>query len=367
MTGQLAHVPAPRIGETLSSFLLRLAHNHVATAHEFCHLLWPGRQFWTRDIDRSAADDLLQDVSRVTGLDVHALRNLTLRDVVKALGYPETPHGQQAGILPIGVYHRIRRGFGQQYCHVCLSERHAHLQRLWRLEFSVTCLAHGTALRDCCPACGSPFIPHRRNSLIERRCYNCNADLADSPDDPEPPLEAVFVQQQVYGALSETLEDARKLLAGSSPMTLQAAAHVEFLDGVRRLCRVAAQRGQVIRRRPFGRCRAFGWLRAAERTAVLAQVGDWLARWPDAWTEWGTEQRLTQRSLSTAYGPLPIWVQSGMVGFRHGLGPAQNRQRPKRPLTFRQLRRHSRTMADYRQARASLLLAKAGAQELTPR
>ncbi len=62
MKAALAHVPVPRPGETFSSILLRLARNHAASAHELCAMLWPGFQFWTRDIDRTASDELLEAV-----------------------------------------------------------------------------------------------------------------------------------------------------------------------------------------------------------------------------------------------------------------------------------------------------------------
>ena len=121
MSARLGHVPVPRQGETFSSILLRLSSNHAATAHELCAMLWPKFQFWTRDIDRTAADTLLEAVSRDTGLARATLEAATLRDVVEALGFPERLQGSQRGILPVGIYHRIRRRFGQQYCPACLA------------------------------------------------------------------------------------------------------------------------------------------------------------------------------------------------------------------------------------------------------
>lgn len=368
MSPMLAHVPVPRLGETLSSFLLRLARNHAATPHELCHLLWPGRQFWTRDIDLTVADDLLQDICRVTGLELTTLQRTTLRDVVNALGYRKNPQGQQPGILPVGVFHRVRRGFGQQYCPACLCERPVHLHRLWRLEFSVGCLAHEMALRDCCPACGAPFIPHRRNSLLERRCHRCNADLVSSTETHQLPDEALLAQQWVYSALSSALEDARSnLVVEQFNEIMCPAGNSEFLDGIRRLCRLAAQRGQAVAAIPFGRRRTLGWLRTTERTAVMAQVGRWLVQWPDAWAEWGADHHLTQHAISSVYGPLPAWVKSGMSTFASGRGPTGNRRRPRRPQTFRQLRRRYSNNADYRKARAHLLLTMAtGVKRVDP-
>lgn len=363
MTSRIAHVPAIQEDETLSSWILRLAHNHSATGHELCYLLWPGHQFWTRDVDRTASDSLLDEVSHTTGVPKETLARATLRDLIRATGFPDNPNGYQRGVLPVGVYHRIRRRFGQQYCPECLAQKPAYLRKLWRLEFIVACPTHGTLLRDSCPACGAPFIPHRSHALTKAVCHQCGADLA-TVEREMPSDMAARLQQAVLAALARFPNDPadgtgagrRDGLAWSS---VEAIEPKVLLDGLHRLCRLMARRSSVLRHRSRRGRVIWGLLRSGERAVVMSEVGNCLSDWPAGFIAWTNAADLTQHYLEEEFGPWPYWVKETIEQLPYSHGPT-NVRRPRKKQYLSMLRKTYVSPSAYREARAALLLKKAG-------
>ena len=362
MTTCVTHVPSIQYGEALSSFLLRLARNHSASGHELCTLLWPRFQFWTRDIDRTASDALLDEVAQVTALSRDVLERATLRKVVKAMGFREWIHGCQRGILPIGVYHRVRRRFGQQYCPECLAEKPAYLRKLWRIEFMMACPRHKILLRDSCPICDAPFIPHRNHALTKAQCHRCGSSLTTGAS-AKPSDAAAKLQQTALAALTNSLDDTPPAMGTSATdgfgwPVFADAGNAAFLDGVHRLCRLAARASDALPH-VSGRSRIWTLLRTPERAEVMTRVGHWLSGWPDEWVRWAGIADMTQHYLEDEYGPLPDWIKSAttQLSYSHG---SVNILRPRQKLSFRQLHTEHKSVAAYRQARASLLLKKAG-------
>lgn len=366
MTSRVAHVPVFQEDETLSSWLLRLARNHSATGHELCSLLWPRHQFWTRDIDRTASDVLLEEIAQTTGVPKETLARATLRDLISATGFPDNPKGYQRGVLPVGIYHRIRRRFGQQYCPNCLSLKPAYLRKLWRFEFVVACPVHGTLLRDACQACGAPFIPHRNHALTKIRCHQCG--IALTTGDQEVPSEmAIQLQQVALSALVGFSENQmstahtwhRDESGWSFVETIDPKA---LLDGLHRLCRLAARQSRDLRHKSRGSQVIWGLLRSPDRAAVMSEVGVWLSNWPVGFIAWAYKADLTQHYLEMQFGPWPDWVKGAIACLPYSHGPT-NVSRPRKPLCLSALRKAYASRSAYREARAALLLKKAGIQQ----
>lgn len=370
MSTRLGHVPVPRQGETFSSILLRLSSNHAATAHELCAMLWPKFQFWTRDIDRTAADTLLEAVSRDTGLARAALEAATLRDVVGALGFSERLQGSQRGILPVGVYHRVRRRFGQQYCAACLAGQPPYLRRLWRLEILIACPEHGVLLRDACPSCDAPFIPHRDHSLVRRRCHRCGASLTKDQAETAAP-HAAMLQQAALRALSHSLDDAAVVLAHGAVPTprwpvIEGVGNGELLDGIHRLCQLAAHMpDDRLATLPEARRETWTLLRTWERAAVMERVGGWLADWPTAWVAWAKARGLSRHYLEVSHGPWPAWVRESFGGLPCSFGLVGIRRPRARGLGVPRGRFASTAL--WREARARALLRRAGVLGVGPK
>ena len=177
---RLGRIPAIGRDELLSSFLIRLAHKHKLNLHTFCSTVFPGHEFWTRDIDRCSNMQLINDISRKTGLDSSVILEMTLRPFMMIMDGRICRNGISKWILPLGVFHRTRGAFGQQYCSECLVEREPICLRAWRLAFNIHCPIHNISLRDCCPNCGVPFHPHRNGSLINLKCHVCSNTLISS-------------------------------------------------------------------------------------------------------------------------------------------------------------------------------------------
>lgn len=159
------------------------------------------RAIWNRDIDKLADPELLTILSKGTGTNPERAFETTLAAYQNTLYLDHNPYGNTQWIMPLGVYHRLRRGNGMQYCPQCLAAKPKegqpipptgpdgpYFRRKWRLGFVVACVEHELELLDCCPVCDSPVCFHRRemgqrSSLPDGNiglCSNCNHDLARS-------------------------------------------------------------------------------------------------------------------------------------------------------------------------------------------
>lgn len=352
----IALVPPVTPDDTLSSWLLRLAANHSSTPHEFCQLIWPQHQFWTRDLDRTISDTLLAKIAADTGLDFAAIRELTYKSFLIRLKFRERRVGMQDGLLPVGIYHRVRRCFGQQYCGQCLRTGYPKLKKLWRFELSISCPIHGSLLQDCCEICGDAFIPHRNNSLLGIKCSKCGNPLGTLTRG-HPPTFAAGLEYAVARIL-EIVSSNSTPPAGSTEifqrMMAMAKAHSapDFIDGVRRLCRLAARRSSVAGMSQ--KYRMWSLMRVEQRISVMETVGVWIADFPEKLSQWAIAHDLTKHYLRTEFGPWPKWVEEAWFGLPASHGPVNvRRRRPKNRLRW--LKRKSKTVAGYRRTRAAVL------------
>lgn len=345
----LGLVPHPQTDQTISSFLLLLARNQSSTPHELCALVWPEHQFWPRDIDRTANDALIAAVARLTTVSAARLRAMTLRGLVEAMGRTPTSAGIQQGILPVGVYHRMRHLHGQQFCPDCLNLNPPYLRRTWRLEFVSACPVHQRRLLDACPACDAPLIPHRQNSLLDRRCYKCNGALVGT-NPVEASARAMELQRVMLQLIGEGTAD--ELATWATSWTTQAQSS-ELFDGVRRLCRLlkyCADGGDLHPRRPGLK---WDFLRVNQREAVLASVSTWVSEWPNPFLSWADENCVSQERISE-FGPWPAWMQVAVSQLCR-----RPRKKRRRSPTLLGLRAEHGNSAAYRMARAKFLLDRA--------
>lgn len=228
LEGLWPYHPKPLPGEIFSSWLKRTALGHCDKLHTFCHAHWPGMQIWNRDVDKAPSDALIFDMSAGTGTDItHARATLlsSLNGSVFEAGDSNTnPHW----ILRLGVWHRSRKAFGQQFCPLCLAQDPYPYFRLnWRLAWTTCCTHHGCMLHDCCEDCGQPIIPHRRE---EPRCYNCGYDLTKANFQPAHPL-AARLQIQLSNVL----------LGGNfAPFGHEAAHSLAVFGSVRQIAKILA-------------------------------------------------------------------------------------------------------------------------------
>lgn len=168
---------APQPNELFSTWLLRNARAHADTAYSYCKAVWDCSAFWTRDVDRCVSHAVLMDMAAHTGTPMVRAKQTSLR-----IEYGERlpgwrTHGITPWVLPLGVYHRTRTGYGIQFCPHCLAEdREPYFRLAWRLAVTFMCSKHGCRLLDRC-SCGAPVIPHAAPDLQLALCHRCRQDL----------------------------------------------------------------------------------------------------------------------------------------------------------------------------------------------
>lgn len=180
----------PLPDELLSSWLVRLAHGQGMKVQPFCNAIFgPRMQVWNRDIDRLAPEWLIQELSERTGTPLELAFGTTLKTYEGRL-YPSFKlTGSLQWMLTLQMYHRKRKGFGLQFCPLCLRDDETpYFRKSWRVALNTTCLKHECMLQDRCSKCGAGVAYHRLNTgqsgshIIESlaTCHQCGFDLRKS-------------------------------------------------------------------------------------------------------------------------------------------------------------------------------------------
>jgi hypothetical protein len=166
---------------------------HGLKLHTFCTVLWDKRSVWNRDIDKSADNPMLTALARRTGTSFERVRATTLGTYEGVLYERHNALGNTPWIMPLGIYHRVRRMHGMQYCPRCLAEdKQPYFRREWRLAFVTVCTKHLCLLYDACPRCDAVVNFHRdelgaRNKQVATgmaRCFSCRFDLRAARSSP---------------------------------------------------------------------------------------------------------------------------------------------------------------------------------------
>jgi len=194
----------PLPDELLSSWLVRLARAHSLKLHTFCSITWPGKAMWNRDIDKSVDDEVLNVLARKTGTAIERVRQTALADFEGMVYEKHNPYGNTRLILSLGIYHRIHKGYGLQFCAACLKDdEDPYFRRIWRLAFITTCTIHNKTLLDRCPICEEPMNFHR-NQYQDKSitiCHICGEDMRDCAKYQRTSYkqEIIFQKKLVYG------------------------------------------------------------------------------------------------------------------------------------------------------------------------
>ncbi len=184
--------PQPFDDELLTSWLVRMARNSGMKLETFAkQALGIKIPLWNRDLDRYPLERAIIELSNKIGKNSDDLYKLSLKDYeAKLFGYYH-PSGILKWILPIKIHHRVRKGFGQQFCSKCLNEDNIpYFRKRWRVSLNTFCHKHKTMLRDRCPNCKHPIMFYRQeigkpdtNSSNEMCfCSTCEFDLRHSDD-----------------------------------------------------------------------------------------------------------------------------------------------------------------------------------------
>lgn len=357
----------PLPNELLTSCLARNAYAHGSSPYRFLALFWPGDPVRERDFDRHpgalgrggrSQADWTADIAGQLHAPVAAVEAATLQGLREVLaGRHAKARGDTPLLLSAGVHHRTRRRHGLQFCTDCLAEGTPYYRRTWRLGFVVICEAHGDRLlRDACPHCDAPVVPHRSMASRMTDCHSCGRPLiAGQARDEKRRLSGGALSLQ--RALLAQLEGKAGAQVGPWPDRA-------MFDGVRALIAVSApRRVQAALRDALGLAAAlpgqgrlrFEQSRIGARGPWLDTVAAWLAEWPGSFRAGAHGAGLTQRSFARWRLPeaLAVEVERLPGGIR--------RDRTWVPVLDEPiLRRLRRDPSAYRALRAQRILAALG-------
>ena len=306
--------------------MVRLALANGFRLHPFyANLLDYRAPVWSRDIDRHPAPALLALLGRQTGQPVATLRALTLDRYAGLLFESVNLAGNTPWILPVGVFHRLRR-HGAQYCPLCLrADPIPYHRRPWRLALYVLCEFHGGVLRDSCPACGSPLAYHRcgigrhralRGPEALRFCPGCQFDLGQAPL-----IDFRWPDAGSWRALQALVGGFERGVWFCGPLTPPCA--VPFFQGLHVLANaIRGRNGAGLRVRlgerfgvrfpasPSDRHVEFEYLSAIERLKLLLAAIWLLEDWPARFVALCADARFTRSRMAEEVKALPFWLAS---------------------------------------------------------
>ncbi|HEU0153152.1 MAG TPA: TniQ family protein [Arenimonas sp.] len=309
-------VPPPQAGELISSWLHRLAlANHKTDQTLITTMFGTGAQIWTRDTDRSFPVALEGTLSKWTGVPEARIEAMTLRPMVGRVVEDLIRPGVCGWILPAGVYHRVRRSPGLQFCPACLAEPPTYARIAWRQSFVTTCLRHHQELLDRCPSCGSVFMFHRMHPdrLGRWPCIGCGRDLRSDRPTAKPLSNTVRLQRRM------------ELAAATGGARIDQRWHISLalFQGVKFLTRVliSAKCQGLLRRKVALGCDAAGVATSARmfehlpidhRRLLLHAASCWLVDWPEQFLADVAGEKIMRSHLIAAGGPAPFWMQRAL-------------------------------------------------------
>jgi uncharacterized protein (DUF983 family) len=310
------HCPAPRPDELLSSWLHRLALANRRSDHVLCNFMFGRQPIWTRDVDRHFPHEFFPILSDWTRTPVERLQWLSLTSLAGRLS--ENPASQALGrlLLPLGIYHRVRRRAGLQFCPACLAESPAYARRSWRVALVTVCTRHLCLLQDRCPGCGVAFMFHRMRQQLTGAwpCVNCGLDLRRKTMGARIAPAVVRFQTE----LCRGLVTGWVRIAGRWLHALAFCEGVHFLLHSLTLRRLGGLDMSSLLWERLARNRG-GRLVLEEQTvevryALVQVLADWLADWP-ARPQAALCAYLHQPSVLLADRPTPVfWVQQMLDG-----------------------------------------------------
>lgn len=142
--------------------------------------MWRGVCVLTRDIDGQSNPIVWKGLAIANGISEEKAFATTVASMKGAIFEKHVPNGKTKWLLRLGIFHRSRRLFGQQFCPHCLSSDAVPYYRLqWRFAFSTVCTIHKNMLLDRCQACGHSVEFHRtdpdKQTIVQ--CFNCQRRL----------------------------------------------------------------------------------------------------------------------------------------------------------------------------------------------
>lgn len=176
---------SPKEEELFTSWYLRLSINHRIKNYNFTQFYFGALPIWNRDLDLNPSQILIDKLAQITPLSKLEIDQLFLSSYIGSYVPQINFDAVNRYILPLGIYHRIRRKNGQLFCPSCLNNSVPYYKKTWRLVFSLVCSECQVELFDRCSKCLSPIMFYRLDvgklkpieDLDLRCCWNCGYNL----------------------------------------------------------------------------------------------------------------------------------------------------------------------------------------------
>lgn len=298
--------PHPKCDELLSSWMIRIAQENRSKIHTFyTSQFGRNREIWTRDIDHLAPDWLIKELSAHTGRSMKMIEQMTLRSLETVAFDNFNNTGQTHFILPLGVFHRTRHRFGQQFCAECLmTDKSAYFRRSWRLAFNTVCSKHKILLQDRCGNCLKPIVPHRvdmysRSSFpiigSMRRCSYCGREYGGS------------ARSASIDELEMQLTFDRVIESGFANLNYETVVYSHlYFEGIR--CLISALK-KFQKPENFIKKR-FEYLNVEERLEFLLPIFELLNQWPETFLKFFINKKAPYSAFTPNVNEIPYWLSS---------------------------------------------------------
>ena len=168
----------PKEDELLTSWMMRNAHNHLQKVYTFYRREinfseQEKAKVWIIDLDKNPRLDVLEIMSRRTGMSRKEVFDTTLRYYEGRL-IENYSYGNVRWFLPIGHYHTKNNRHNLLYCPQCLvNDKVPYFRKRWKLSLSFCCPKCCLILRETCWECGSG-INFIRTELGDKSNHNIN-------------------------------------------------------------------------------------------------------------------------------------------------------------------------------------------------
>lgn len=167
--------PVPKSGESLSGFLVRVAHKNLINYRQLFKLISTGNPVYARD--KAHHLDILPEriidlslLSELVNAMTQTLYTMTFHPVYTKFLDEVDSTEKYRSVMQVSTDKRIRR-----FCTECLREEGVY-KLIWQIKEIVICDRHGVRLSTTCPTCLSdqPFIS---DSMATCTCHFCGTSM----------------------------------------------------------------------------------------------------------------------------------------------------------------------------------------------
>lgn len=317
--------PQPQSEELLSSWLTRLAIENGHYSFVFLKQLFNfDEPIFSRDLDRLYSPNLLQLLSNVSGQRLRDISMLSLASYQGTVFDNLNLMGKTRWILPLKIYHRMRRGKGIVYCPLCLKDDvHKYFRKSWRLAFVTLCNRHRCLLLDKCIHCNSG-IDYQRIGIGSRiyelpledlsHCHICDKPLWSAPA-RQLPIE-LETKAEPYRQFLNAFHNGDPVVPSLNiAMNLQALTGIWFL-----VCSLMGRRAGEVRKRiyedsgiqlePHTRNETIEFCSLEQRLKYLIVIMHYMRDWPSRFSGLVDKTSYTSCIFTENASKLPFWLYS---------------------------------------------------------